>query len=304
MPTTLTVVDAFTDRVSSGNPAAVCLLDRFPDDAWLQSVADELHLSETAFVVARDDGGYDLRWFTPTTEVDLCGHATLAAAFLLGGGRFHTRSGVLACRRLTDGRVRMELPSDPPATVAAPVGLLGALAASHAATATGTAATGTGTTTGTAATGTGTTTATVLAGRTDVMVVVDDAATVRSLVPDMTGLARVDARAVIVTGPGDRPGVDCVSRVFAPRVGIPEDPVTGSAHCTLAPYWAARTGRRDLVGEQASPRGGTVSMQLTGDTVAVGGRAVVASEVRLLTDPPSPADDGPGAEGRRRGTSA
>ncbi len=261
MPTDLVVVDAFTDRPVAGNPAAVCRLESPAPEAWMQSVAAEMHLPETAFTVPRPDGDHDLRWFTPTTEVDLCGHATLAAAAVLGGARFHTRSGILTCSVGDDGMVSMDFPADPPVTRTAPAGLLGAL-------------------------GVGPRDVTdALAGVRDLVVVVRSANTVRTLVPDLGRLAAVDTRSVVVTAAGDVPGIDFVSRVFGPRVGIPEDPVTGSAHCTLAPWWAARLGRDRLVGEQASRRGGTVTMHLRGDRVELGGRARVVAEVRLLVDP-------------------
>jgi PhzF family phenazine biosynthesis protein len=261
VPIDLVVVDAFTDVPFAGNPAAVCVLDRPAPEAWMQQVAEELHLSETAFAVRRGDGGYDLRWFTPTTEVDLCGHATLATASVVGGGRFHTRSGVLTCTVLPDGRVAMDLPADPPAPVVPPPGLVAALGV------------------------TDDDLDAVLAGRDDLVVVVTAAASVRALVPDPAAVARLGHRGVIVTAAGDAPGVDCVSRYFAPGSGIPEDPVTGSAHCTLAPLWAARTGRDQLVGHQASARGGTVAMRLEGDRVVLLGASRRVSEVRLLIDP-------------------
>jgi len=257
VPTDLVVIDAFTDRPFSGNPAAVCRLGQPAPEAWMGDVAAEMNLSETAFVVDRPDGDYDLRWFTPTTEVALCGHATLATAHLLGGGRFHTRSGVLTCVVGDDGTVEMDFPADPPVACPPPDGLFAALG----------------------------TDGETLTGTSDLMVVCAEADTVRYLKPDLTGLAAVDARAVIVTAAADLAGVDCVSRVFGPRVGIPEDPVTGSAHCTLAPWWSARTGRLQLVGAQLSARGGTVRMRLEGDRVVLGGRAVTVSEVRLLADP-------------------
>jgi len=255
--TELVVIDAFTDRPFSGNPAAVCRLHRPVSEDWMQNVAAEMHLSETAFVFDRPDGDYDLRWFTPTTEVALCGHATLATAHLLGGGRFHTRSGVLSCAVRGDGSIDMDFPADPPIPCAAPDGLFAALG----------------------------TDGDVFTGASDLMVVVATADRVRRLTPDPGALAGIDTRAVIVTAASDQPGVDCVSRVFGPRVGIPEDPVTGSAHCTLAPFWSSRTGRRELVGAQVSARGGTVHMRLEADRVIIGGRAVTVSEVRLLSDP-------------------
>jgi PhzF family phenazine biosynthesis protein len=261
MPTDLVVVDAFTDQPFSGNPAAVCRLEAPASEGWMQAVAAEMNLSETAFVVGRPDGDRDLRWFTPTTEVDLCGHATLATASVLGGGRFHTRSGVLTCAVADDGWVAMDFPADPPTPCPAPAGLLEALGVEADQV------------------------VEVLAGATDLVVVVPEAGTVRALTPDLGGLTALDVRAVVVTAPGDRPGVDCVSRVFGPRVGIPEDPVTGSAHCTLAPWWASRLGRDRLVGEQASRRGGTVTMWRHGDRVEIGGRTRLMATVRLLVEP-------------------
>ena len=249
----LTTVDAFTSVPFSGNPAAVAVLDGFPDDSVMQSVAREMNLSETAFVVGRDDGDFDLRWFTPTVEVDLCGHATLAAAHLLGGAaRFRTRSGLLTCRRSDAGWIEMDLPADVPAPAAVPpaLGLPGPVWYGL--------------------------------GRWDAIAVLADAASVRALVPDLTGMASADTRAVIVTAPGDGPGIDCVSRVFAPNAGVAEDPVTGSAHCTLAGYWGERLGVSELVGEQASSRGGVVRMRRRRDRVVVGGQAVTVATTSLL----------------------
>ncbi|MDA8044102.1 MAG: PhzF family phenazine biosynthesis protein [Actinomycetota bacterium] len=252
----LVVVDAFTDAAFAGNPAAVAVLSAFPPDEWMQLVAREMNLSETAFVVARPDGDHDLRWFTPSAEVDLCGHATLATAHVLGGRvRFHTRSGPLDCRS-GDGRVEMSFPSDPPVVAEVAVHLPGAAARE------------------------------VRRGRTDILVAVDDAGWLRGHRPDIAAIADLDARALIVTAPGDRPGIDFVSRVFAPAVGVPEDPVTGSAHCTLAPYWSERTGRTQLTAYQASARGGTVRMSLEGDRVILSGNAVTVSEIRMLVDLP------------------
>lgn len=252
----LRVVDAFTDRPFAGNPAAVAVLDAFPSESWMQAVALEMNLSETAFVVRRADGGYDLRWFTPTSEVDLCGHATLAAAHVMGGGSFHTRSGILNCERATGGLIEMDFPADPPEPVAGP----GALSKVPALSWT--------------------------RGRSDLLAELSGAGAVRSFRPDLAAIGTVDCRCLIVTAAGDAPGVDCVSRVFCPAVGVPEDPVTGSAHCTLAPFWAGRTGRSELIGHQLSARGGTVGMRLAGDRVTLAGRAVTVSRVRLLVEPP------------------
>jgi predicted PhzF superfamily epimerase YddE/YHI9 len=282
------VVDAFAAQPFAGNPAAVCVLDAFPGDDWLQSVAAELNLSETAFAVPRPDGDHDLRWFTPGAEVDLCGHATLASAHVLGGtATFHTRSGALACRRTSDGWIEMDFPALPPTPAITGDGP-GALDP----TAVGKAL--------------GTEPAELLTSRYDHLVVVADAPAVRALQPDLAAVHALGARGVIVTAAGDRPGIDCVSRFFAPAVGVPEDPVTGSAHCVLAPFWAERLGRTELVAEQASRRGGLLRLRYrpaTADTaatdttgaaadttgrVALAGQAVTVWEGRLLSGPPGP----------------
>jgi predicted PhzF superfamily epimerase YddE/YHI9 len=249
----LTVVDAFTDRPFAGNPAAVAIVDQFPQDDRMQAIAREMNLAETAFVVPRADGDHDLRWFTPTVEVDLCGHATLAAAHVLGGQvRFHTRSGLLECQLDGDGWIEMDFPADPPEAArisGAELGLEGVGWCGR--------------------------------GRFDLVVALQDGAAVRSLVPDLARLASVRTRGVLVTAAGDRDGIDCVSRFFAPNVGIPEDPVTGSAHCILAVFWGERSGKRQLLGEQASPRGGLVRMRLQGDRVWLGGQAVTITDVHM-----------------------
>ena len=258
----LTVVDSFTDRPFAGNPAAVAVLGAFPDEARMQAVAREMNLSETAFVVPRPDGSHDLRWFTPSVEVDLCGHATLASAHVLGGtARFHTRSGELVCTPAADGWIEMDFPADvlEPQPPASEVARLAGEAVHDSALV-----------------------VRVARGRTDVLVELADAAAVRRLEPAWSAVAALDARCLIVTAPGDRPGVDCVSRVFAPNAGIAEDPVTGSAHCSLAVHWGDLLGRDELVGEQASARGGIVRMRRNGDRVVIGGRAVTVSEVRLV----------------------
>jgi predicted PhzF superfamily epimerase YddE/YHI9 len=257
----LTVVDAFTDRPFAGNPAAIAVVDAFPDEDRMQAIAREMNLSETAFLVPRPDGSYDLRWFTPTVEVDLCGHATLAAAHVLeGAGTFHTRSGELVCAPAADGWIEMDFPADPVTAEPVPPTVPGALGLQAGVDAV----------------------AVFARARTDLFVELRDGALVRSLRPDMQGVAALGGRCVIVTAAGDRPGIDCVSRVFGPQNGIPEDPVTGSAHCTLAGFWGERLGRDELVGEQASARGGIVRMRRRGDRVVLGGRAVTVSQVRLL----------------------
>lgn len=260
----LYLVDAFTSNAFAGNTAGVVLLDSPAEPAWMQSVAAELKHSETAFVQVGTRTATEakpLRWFTPTAEVDLCGHATLATAHVLGGDQvFTTRSGQLRCTAVVDGNVRMDFPADPPtadpALRSAVTPTLPGLSAEDVSY--------------------------VGRGVSDVVVQLADAAHVRELHPDLAAVARLGARCMIVTAPGDRDGVDFVSRVFAPAVGIDEDPVTGSAHCTLAPFWAEHTGRTELVGEQASERGGIVRTELDGDRVYLTGSAVTVAEGTLL----------------------
>jgi predicted PhzF superfamily epimerase YddE/YHI9 len=249
----LHIVDAFTDTAFRGNPAGVVLLDAPASPQWMQSVAAELKHSETAFVVVGGEGPKSLRWFTPTVEVDLCGHGTLATGHVLGGEQvFTTRSGELRTQA-EGGWVSMDFPADPPSEVDEDV----------------------------AAALPGVTVETVARGRNYLLVVAADAAEVRSVKPDLDVIAGLDARVVIVSAPGDRPGIDFVSRVFGPAVGVPEDPVTGSAHCTLAPYWAQRLDRAKLVGEQASARGGIVRVYWTGDRVTLAGQAVTIASGEL-----------------------
>jgi len=250
----LHVVDAFTDKAFAGNPAGVVLLDGPAEPAWMQAVAAELKHAETAFVEVGGEGPKSLRWFTPAVEVDLCGHATLATGHVLGGEQvFITRSGEL--RTSADGGwVRMDFPADPPAAAADDVS--GGLP--------------------------GITVKEVLRGKWDILVLADSAADVRAMQPDLGVIAGWAARCVIVTAPGDEPGIDFVSRVFGPAVGVPEDPVTGSAHCTLAPFWAGKTGRDELVGEQASERGGIVRVQSGEDRVTLAGQAVTVLSGELL----------------------
>ncbi len=260
----LFVVDAFTDAPFAGNPAAVCLLDSPADPAWMQAVAAEMNLAETAFVVPAG-AEFGLRWFTPAVEVPLCGHATLASAHVLWGGwvplevdvRFQTASGRLTCTRAGD-LIEMDLPADEPAPIPTPDPLaaaLGVAAADIVETA---------------------------QNRVGKIVAVTGAATVRSLEPDFGLLLELDAAGVIVTARSDEPEVDFVSRYFAPAVGIDEDPVTGAAHCALAPFWAARLGRDELVGYQASARGGTVRCRVAGDRVVLGGHAVTVTRGELV----------------------
>jgi PhzF family phenazine biosynthesis protein len=244
-------LDAFASRVFAGNPAAVCPLEAWLPDETLQALATENNRSATAFFVPRD-GGYDLRWFTPTAEVDLCGHATLASAYVvfrfLEPGtttvRFHSRGGVLAVTREGE-QLALDFPARPPVPCAPPAGLAQALGASVQQ---------------------------VLRAR-DHMAVFETEAEVRALRPDMEALRRVDCFAVIATAPGA--SADFVSRFFAPGIGIPEDAVTGSAHCTLVPYWARRLGRSRLAARQLSARGGELLCEDLGERVRIAGRAVL-----------------------------
>lgn len=249
-------VDAFADAVFKGNPAAVMPLESWLPDATMQAIAAENNLAETAFFVPQKGGlgedGFGLRWFTPEVEVDLCGHATLASAWVLfnrlerGRARvnFFTRSGTLTVTQETrSDRLVLDFPATKIAPAEAGEGLIDAIGARPAE---------------------------VLAGI-SYLLVYDNAATVRALKPDMNGLMNLDKFAVIVTAPGDQPGIDCVSRFFAPAKGIPEDPVTGSAHCSIVPYWAERLGKQEIVAYQASKRGGTLYCRLEGDRVVMAG---------------------------------
>ena len=249
-------VDAFAAQTFAGNPAAVCLLEAWPDDRVLQHVAAENNLSETAFLV-RNSAGFDLRWFTPSVEVALCGHATLASAkvlFDLQGWkepeiRFQTRkSGVLTVAKRGE-LFEMDFPALPARPVPTPAGLGAALGAEPRQ---------------------------VLASAEDWLAVLDDEAAVRGLKPDFAALEKFACRCLVPTARGDK--ADFVSRAFAPRFGIPEDPVTGSAHCVLAPYWAGVLGKDDLRAFQVSARGGEVVCRVAGDRVKLAGRAVVYLE--------------------------
>jgi PhzF family phenazine biosynthesis protein len=244
-------VDAFTSELFAGNPAGVCILSSFLADGIMQKIAAENRHSETAFVVPRADGDFDLRWFTPKLEDDLCGHATLASSYVLAlrkhnvwPVRFHTRSGVLAVAQDQD-RFEMDFPAMPPQPCETPVGLLPAL---------------------------GLKAALVMKSR-DYLVVVDQAEQVRTLSPDIAALAKLDAgNGTIVTAPSEG-DVDYVCRMFLPSAGIDEDPVTGSIHCTLAPYWAGRLGKDTFRAQQLSARGGSVECTVQGNRVKIAGRA-------------------------------
>jgi PhzF family phenazine biosynthesis protein len=255
MPQPIVQVDAFTAQPFSGNPAAVCVLEQPRDERWMQHVAQEMNLSETAFL-HRERDGYRLRWFTPTVEVDLCGHATLASAHVLyesgalphdQQARFHTRSGLLTADN-DNGWIRLDFPMQEPTEAKAPPlfdKALGGVAPRYV-------------------------------GKSifDYFVEVDSADAVRSMKPNLSLLELVEARGIIVTAKSDDPQYDFVSRFFAPAAGVPEDPVTGSAHCCLAPYWAEKLGKDELVGYQASARGGVVKVAVRGERVLLYGQAV------------------------------
>jgi PhzF family phenazine biosynthesis protein len=257
-------VDAFAARPFAGNPAAVCLLYEERDDSWLQAVAAEMNLSETAFLVPGVDG-YGLRWFTPAAEVNLCGHATLASAHVLYEtrrlqpdmtARFHTRSGLLTAA-MDEGWIEMNFPALPPRVTDAPRELLRALGLQKAPLYSG------------------------FDGE-DYVIVVDDEAAVRALKPDFGSMLAIQSRGVSVTAQSDTADFDFVSRFFAPWVGIDEDPVTGSAHCCLGPYWAEALGKEKLVAYQASARGGIVRVRPSGDRVYLQGQAVTVFSGQLL----------------------
>jgi len=247
-------VDAFTDKPFAGNPAAVCVLTESRDAAWMQNVAAEMNLAETAFLLKQGDL-FNLRWFTPTIEVNLCGHATLASAHVLWEagylkpdqpGRFSTRSGLLTCER-KGSWIEMDFPAEPEEKTAVPPGLEKAL--------------------GIAARYVG-------KNRFDYLVEVDSEDTVRKLKPNFALLGEIPTRGIIVTSRASSPGFDFVSRFFAPRAGIPEDPVTGSAHCSLGPFWKNRLHKDEFVAYQASLRGGVVRVRVAGNRVILGGQAV------------------------------
>jgi PhzF family phenazine biosynthesis protein len=255
MPIRIVQVDAFTNRPFAGNPAAVCVLSETPSDQWMCDVAREMNLSETAFLVPQN-GGYNLRWFTPAVEVALCGHATVASAHVLWQeghlpetqqARFHTKSGLLTADRRGDWieldfPAKIAEPADPPAELLPALGI-------HEAR---------------------------FVGKNvfDYLVEIESEASVRALSPNHSLLRRIPVRGVIVTARSSTPGFDFVSRFFAPGSGIDEDPVTGSAHTALGPYWAGVLGKTELLAYQASARGGVVKVRVAGDRVKLGGQAV------------------------------
>jgi PhzF family phenazine biosynthesis protein len=265
MGLTITQVDAFADKPFFGNPAAVCLLPQPRDAEWMQSVAREMNLSETAFLLKREKG-FDLRWFTPTVEVELCGHATLASAHVLWEqgqlekgepACFYSKSGVLTARK-KGAWIEMEFPATP-ATPATPDSIHN----QEVEAALGTNARS--------------------VGRTlfDYLVEVESEDAVQSLRPDLTKIGRLQTRGLIVTSRASRTDCDYVSRYFAPAAGVDEDPVTGSAHCCLGPFWKDRLGRDNLMGFQASARGGYVRTRCEGDRVFISGQAITVMRGEL-----------------------
>ena len=264
----LRTVDAFTDRPFTGNPAAVLVLGEAPSDEWMAAVARETNLSDTGFVIREElpDADFRLRWFTPTVEINLCGHATLASAHCLfedgtsGPIRFATRSGLLTVEQRADGSLAMDFPAWPVTQFEARSAVAEALGVPVKWT-----------------------------GRTDngafLLALIADEGSVRDLNPDLAGVSRLDASVGLIPTAAADPGLeyDFVSRVFAPQAGIPEDPVTGSAHTVLAPYWADRLGRTSLVGLQVSPRSGLVGVELNGDRVTITGHAITVSDGTLST---------------------
>lgn len=259
----ITQVDAFTNTPFEGNPAAICQLLEPGNELWMQQVAQEMNLAETAFLHPQQNG-YHLRWFTPTMEIDLCGHATLASAHVLWEeghlhpeqqARFYTRSGLLTAER-RGAWIMLDFPATPAQPAVPPVELSHALGVAFEY---------------------------VGMSQFDYLVEVDSEETLRTLKPDLRLLASVPVRGVIVTSRSSSPEYDFVSRFFAPRAGINEDPVTGSSHCTLAPYWEGLLGKREMTAYQASPRGGVLRVEVRGERISIGGQAVTVLRGELLS---------------------
>ena len=255
-------VDAFAAKAFTGNPAAVCLLEEEAEWKWMQSVAAEMNLSETAFLLPQNDG-FGLRWFTPTTEVDLCGHATLASAHVLWEegqlaqndiARFHTRSGLLTAKLQNDW-IELDFPSTPADPIESPAGLSDLI---------------------------GSDPKYVGRSRFDLLIELTDAEELSELDPDFMGLSSLPVRGFIVTAKSGVPEYDFLSRFFASATGVREDPVTGSAHCALAPYWAKKLGKTEMTAFQASKRGGVVKVKLAGDRVLLHGQAVTIMRGELV----------------------
>ncbi|SHE33238.1 phenazine biosynthesis protein PhzF family [Seinonella peptonophila] len=256
-------VDAFTDKPFQGNPAAVCILTAPKEDQWLQNVAMEMNLSETAFLFP-EENGYQIRWFTPTTEVDLCGHATLASAHILWEQNlsdqheisFFSKSGLLKARQ-NGGRIELDFPAEPETECEAPPTLLE---------------------------GIGTGVRYVGKNRFDYLIEVENEEIVRDLKPNFDVLAKVETRGVIVTSRSESSAYDFISRAFFPRIGILEDPVTGSAHCCLGPYWQKKLNQSHLAAYQASKRGGALDVRMNGERVFLGGEAVTVLKGEILSE--------------------
>ena len=255
-------VDAFTDKPFAGNPAAVCVLPEAAGDEWMQHLANEMNLSETAFLVPQNDG-FNLRWFTPSVEVDLCGHATLASAHILWEqgilpsdqeARFYTKSGLLRAVQ-KDSWIELDFPAEPEKQAEHPEALSKAF---------------------------GMEAQYVGKNRFDYLVEFESAESIRKMTPDFTLLSSLGGRGFIVTSRSDSNDYDFISRFFAPAAGINEDPVTGSAHCCLGPYWARRLGKKELTAYQASARGGVVKVRVSDDRVFLGGQAVTVMRGSLL----------------------
>lgn len=254
-------VDAFTDKLFAGNPAGVCILEEEKDDEWLQKLAREMNLSETGFLLKEDDG-YNLRWFTPTDEVDLCGHGTLSSAHILWEdgylsedeeAHFHTRSGLLTAT-YNDGWIELNFPAELAEETNTPDKLIEALEVDP-----------------------------IYVGknRFDYIIEVESEETIRELEPDFKLLTEVDSRGVIVTARSESDDYDFISRFFAPNIGINEDPVTGSTHCCLGPYWQDKLGKSELLGYQASKRGGAVKVRVVKERVYLAGRVVTVFSGQL-----------------------
>jgi predicted PhzF superfamily epimerase YddE/YHI9 len=255
-------VDAFTDKPFAGNPAAVCIMPAAADEGWMQHLANEMNLSETAFLV-QQGGDFNLRWFTPAVEVELCGHATLASAHILWEqgflspdrqARFYTRSGLLSAVR-KDSWIELDFPAEPESRTDIPDAALKAF---------------------------GVPVGYVGKNRFDFLIEVESAEAVRQIAPDFTLLSSISSRGFIVTSRSDSSRYDFISRFFAPAAGVNEDPVTGSAHCCLGPYWAKKLGRKELTGYQASARGGVIRVRVGDDRVYLSGQAVTVMRGTLL----------------------
>jgi PhzF family phenazine biosynthesis protein len=265
MSVAFSTVDSFASEPFHGNPAGVLVLPALPSAAWMQAVAGELNLPATAFVAPRE-GGFDIRWFTVTRVLTLCGHGTLAAARVLWADGhadgaapilLESPGGTLVARRADDW-IELDFPATPPVEVAIPPALREAL---------------------------GFEPLWVGRSRLDLVALLADEASVRSATLDLAALRRVETRGLMITAPSSDGAFDFVSRFFAPTIGIGEDSVTGSAHCCLGPYWAARLGKPEMVAYQASPRGGVVRVRVAGDRVVLGGRATLMTRGTLLVDP-------------------